>query len=459
MKSIRDIVLIVLTGLLLASCSEVSELMGIDRRIRLSQQVTTRAAQNLNNGYIAEGDRIRVKITPSVTGVTTDYSFTAIAGGILESTPGETVAYYPETGTIDIAAWTPWSVNGETFSVAADQTAGVDYKQSDLLFASVLERSYEGGIIPLEFRHQMAKLNVNVTLEPGITAVTAVTLKNVRRSVMLDALTGNIQTLVDDEHQADDINMSGNGAAVFPPQTLTGVFLEIATPEGTARFAVDGQPFVANGEYTLTVYLSAAALGETTFVNAWDGSDQEVGSGDDGSSGLTIGDIEGDPFLWTGNDIEPTPVVKCNGTPLVKDRDYKLAYFDNNAAGLATIVAKGIGAVYDGMATAKTFHISHSDNGVITFTDESPTQTLSPRTEDNWFTQGLTNNGDGRVTYTLSENTCGATIDADAVVWFTKAGHVTVTATVEDGVSCSYSEKKKSYLLTVVQGEERTLRL
>lgn len=470
MKRIRDIVLIVLSGLMLASCTEVSELMGLDRRVRLSQQtvssqqasVMTRAAQNLNNGYIAEGDRVRVKITPSATSVTTDYSYTAAQYGVLESTVGTPAAYYPADGTIDIAAWAPWTFNAETFTVQSDQTADEDYKLSDLMFAAVEDREYSVGLIPLQFRHRMAKLNVNVMPEGGVTSVSSIRLKNVQRQVMVDMMTGMITPMaVSDEHPADDIVLSNNGAVVFPPQTLDGVFMEVVTPEGTALFAVAEEQFAENGEYTLNIYLTPAAFEETTLVGPWTGIDVEVGGSDNTENRLVIGTIPGDPFLWTQDEsFEPKPVITYNykdgeelkSRTLVENTDYKLAYFDNTQCGQATLLVKGLGP-YDGLAAAKTFRIAQRTDGVIAFdANTTPTRSLSGNAMENVFSKEVTNSGDGRVTYTLSDNTCGATIDG-AIVSFTKVGKVKVTATAEDSPNCAYATSTDSYQLTVVRGE------
>ena len=455
---------------MLASCTEVSELMGLDRRVRLSQQtvssqqasVMTRAAQNLNNGYIAEGDRVRVKITPSATNVTTDYSYTAAQYGVLESTVGTPAAYYPADGTIDIAAWAPWAFNAETFAVQSDQTADEDYKLSDLMFAAVEDREYSVGLIPLQFRHRMAKLNVNVMPEGGVTSVSSIRLKNVQRQVMVDMMTGMITPMaVSDEHPADDIVLSNNGAVVFPPQTLDGVFMEVVTPEGTALFAVEEQQFAENGEYTLNIYLTPAAFEETTLVGPWTGIDVEVGGSDNTENRLVIGTIPGDPFLWTQDEsFEPKPVITYNykdgeelkSRTLVENTDYKLAYFDNTQCGQATLLVKGLGQ-YDGLAAAKTFRIAQRTDGVIAFdANIPPTRSLSGNAMENVFSKEVTNSGDGRVTYTLSDNTCGATIDGSTVS-FTKVGKVKVTATAEDSPNCAYATSTDSYQLTVVRGE------
>lgn len=88
--------------------------------------------------------------------------------------------------------------------------------------------------------------------------------------------------------------------------------------------------------------------------------------------------------------------------------------------------------------------------GEISFATATPKEALHANAADNTYTQEVTNTGDGTVTYTISDNTCGATIDASTgKVTFTQAGSVTITATVADGTNYSYATKTATYTLSV----------
>ncbi len=88
--------------------------------------------------------------------------------------------------------------------------------------------------------------------------------------------------------------------------------------------------------------------------------------------------------------------------------------------------------------------------GEISFATATPKEALHANAADNTFTQEVTNTGDGTVTYTISDNTCGATIDASTgKVTFTQAGSVTITATVADGTNYTYATKTATYTLSV----------
>lgn len=88
--------------------------------------------------------------------------------------------------------------------------------------------------------------------------------------------------------------------------------------------------------------------------------------------------------------------------------------------------------------------------GEISFATATPKEALQANAADNTYTQEVTKTGDGTVTYTISDNTCGASIDASTgKVTFTQAGSVTITATVADGTNYSYATKTATYTLSV----------
>ena len=88
--------------------------------------------------------------------------------------------------------------------------------------------------------------------------------------------------------------------------------------------------------------------------------------------------------------------------------------------------------------------------GEISFATATPKEALHVNAADNTYTQEVTNTGDGTVTYTISDNTCGASIDASTgKVTFTQAGSVTITATVADGTNYTYATKTATYTLSV----------
>ena len=99
---------------------------------------------------------------------------------------------------------------------------------------------------------------------------------------------------------------------------------------------------------------------------------------------------------------------------------------------------------------AMSLPVPEKQDGSIAFATAAPSQTWSATASNNTYTQTVTHTGDGTVTYSISDNTCGAEIDeSSGKVTFTKAGSVTVTATVDDTNAYTYATKNVSYTLTI----------
>ena len=93
---------------------------------------------------------------------------------------------------------------------------------------------------------------------------------------------------------------------------------------------------------------------------------------------------------------------------------------------------------------------SDQKNGSITFGEPAPSVTWSATAGANTYKQEVTKTGDGTVTYSISHNTCGASINASTgEVKFTQVGNVRVTAKVENTKAYVYETKEVGYYLTV----------
>ena len=138
--------------------------------------------------------------------------------------------------------------------------------------------------------------------------------------------------------------------------------------------------------------------------------------------------------------------VKYGTTADDYDLDANPAYSD---AGTYTIYYKVTMPGFTTVTGSATVTIEKA-SGTISFATATPKEALHAAASDNTFTQEVTKTGDGTVTYTISDNTCGATIDASTgKVTFTQAGSVTITATVADGTNYTYATKTATYTLSV----------
>ena len=117
-----------------------------------------------------------------------------------------------------------------------------------------------------------------------------------------------------------------------------------------------------------------------------------------------------------------------------------------DGSGLVTAVADGTATITAkaGDKTA-TCVVTVKKAGSISYTTTAVNKTVG----DDAFTNALTNNGDGTVSY-ASSNTAVATVNATSgQVTIVGAGETTITATVTDGAQYTYATKTATYTVTV----------
>ena len=393
--------------------------------VELKQQALaiseTRAAQNLNDSYIAEGQTVAVKIT----GDDTVYEYTTGENGAM--TAPDPRPCYPSEGTIDITAYYP-STAGETFTVQTDQSADADYLASDLMFASKTGQAKTTDAVALEFEHKLSKIAVNVTAKDGIN-VTSITLKGVLPTVTFNATTGEVGEASGDATDIVIVTSGNKGAAVIPAQTLESKFLEIVTDAGTANYPVN-KTFAASNVYTVNLTLQKTGVNTIAATANWTAG-----------AVLTIDDIADQTF--SGSPITPALTVTSDGTALTANTDYDLTWANNVNVGTATVLVTGKGG-YDGCFGYKTFTINPLAASISYATTSVTSITLNEK-----ITNPLTKTGDGTVAYT-SSNTNVATVDAaTGEVTVVNAGSTTITATVTPTSNSTYATTTASYTLTV----------
>ena len=157
------------------------------------------------------------------------------------------------------------------------------------------------------------------------------------------------------------VDLATSGAAVAPieAQTHTGQALE---PAPVVTLA-DGTVLEKDRDYTLS-YANNIVVGENSATVTITGAGNYVGtltatfSIVEAPEPVTTKDIAQatvEPIAdqdYTGDAVEPKPVVKMDETTLVEGTDYTLAYADNVEAGEATVTITGTGA-YEGTLSAK----------------------------------------------------------------------------------------------------------
>ena len=205
-----------------------------------------------------------------------------------------------------------------------------------------------------------------------------------------------------------EVTIKGDGVAIIKATVTDGPTYTYATNEAS---------------YTLGVGTATMTVTAEGYSGTYDGN----------THGITVKAPDG-------------ATVKYGTTADDYDLDANPAYRD---AGTYTIYYKVTMPGFTTVTGSATVTIEKA-SGTISFTTATPKEALHAAAADNTYTQEVTKTGDGTVTYTISDNTCGATIDASTgKVTFTQAGSVTITATVADGTNYTYATKTATYTLSV----------
>ena len=346
----------------------------------------TRAADGLysaTSGF-SGGETVRVFMNSSSS--SSDYTVGSPTAGVSSLTGGS--LYYPPSGSISLFAIYP-AASASSHTVTYDQTSDANYKASDLMYATkAVDQADKANAQNLEFAHQLVKLKLNIIKGAGITEVTEVKMKNVKRTVSVAPTTSSAgvgsATSTGDENGDEILIFSGSNTSsetqtyvcVFPAQAWNNTdFITVTADSKTVTYQLDRSEWTAGAEYELTFHLNAVAL-------------------------------------------------------------------NNTNAGVATVAAIGKGTYFGQFAT-QTFVINKAA-GSISY----ETGTVNKTTGDSPFTNELTKTGDGIVTY-KSSKTDVATVNNEGLVTIVAAGTTTITATIADGANYTYASKTVSYELTV----------
>lgn len=445
----------------LTACSQ-------DAAVTLAEPNSRRASNNLYTSASGFDGGESVKVWMNSTESSSTYTIstsdkTTLQGGTL---------YYPvgTTGNASIFALYPTASAG-SHTVAYNQHGDAAYKLSDLMYATLsVPLANKTVAQSLSFHHQLLKLHVSVAKGEGVSAITSVKMKNVKRTVTVTPATSSVTigtaTAATDGNGNEIILFSGSStdavqdyACVFPKQPWSGEdFIEIIADGQTATYQLTRSEWTAGSSYTLTLNVNAASLGSTVSISNWtDGGNAVVSSG---GGDLTIADIS--DATYDGTAKTPTPVVKYGNTTLTKDTDYELTYRGNTNAGTATVIAIGIGS-YQGKVGVKDFVIQKA---APTYTAPTATTPTYNGNAQNLVTAGSTN--DGVIKYATSENgDYSTTIPQQTnagthTVWWKLEGdvnHNDVVATQVTGVSiakanCTVALSATS--LTIAPGSNST---
>lgn len=246
---------------------------GVSLRVRqtlepLVSTGDTRAAEGINDTYLAAGETLTVTVESEA------YSFrTTDASGGMASADPEGGPFFPAGGgSIMVGAWYPpvmaYAPSPQPFIVAADQSAPAGYKASDLMYGQPLGGnpvSPTASAVPIRFTHRMAKVRVRVIT--GGVPVTGVSLTGIRRRVVFtpsSGLLGEAEEVAGETTVIMYSNPSGIAteftcAALVPPQVLAERWplVVVMTDSGRRTYRLPAAVALKSGrEYTYTVRLT-----------------------------------------------------------------------------------------------------------------------------------------------------------------------------------------------------------
>jgi hypothetical protein len=187
--------------------------------------------------------------------------------------------FYPTNGSpVNIRAIYPSGyMNSNNFSVTKiSQTSPEEYMASDLMFAKVEGVSTQSTAVQLTFRHLMAKIQVNLTGEGGVTLTNStVKLLGVKTETSFNPQTGEV-SVANATGASSDILMTTNGAegcaAIIVPQSKpSGFLLEIGLRNNDVLHykTVQNIVFEPGKVYTFNVKVIESDISVSTTVTPW----------------------------------------------------------------------------------------------------------------------------------------------------------------------------------------------
>ena len=274
-----------------------------------------------------------------------------------------------------------------------------------------------------------------VTLEASTYYQSPIKMTISKKAGEISFATTSISKTFGDEPFINEPTMTGDGTVTYSSSDTKVAEVNATTGEVTIKgdgvaiikaTVTDGPTYTyATNEASYTLGVGTATMTVT--------AEGYSGTYDGNTHGITVKAPDG-------------ATVKYGTTADDYDLDASPAYSD---AGTYTIYYKVTMPGFTTVTGSATVTIEKA-SGTISFATATPKEALHAAAADNTFTQEVTKTGDGTVTYTISDNTCGASIDASTgKVTFTQAGSVTITATVADGTNYTYATKTATYTLSV----------
>ena len=274
-----------------------------------------------------------------------------------------------------------------------------------------------------------------VTLEASTYYQSPITMTISKKAGEISFATTSISKTFGDEPFINEPTITGDGTVTYSSSDTKVAEVNATTGEVTIKgdgvatikaTVTDGPTYTyATNEASYTLGVGTATMTVT--------AEGYSGTYDGNTHGITVKALDGATVKYgtTADDYD------LDASPAYRDAGTYTVYYKVTMPGFTTV-------------TNSATVIIEKASGTISFDTATPKEALHAAAADNTFTQEVTKTGDGTVTYTISDNTSGATIDASTgKVTFTQAGSVTITATVADGTNYTYATTTATYTLSV----------
>ena len=405
-----------------------------------SDAVYTRAGTGVLNSF-ANGDAIKVYFPENVRiGSATSASSTTYSYSGSSWSPATQPYFNAGTSSCTVHAYYPSSHTNSTssFSVQQDQSGDANYKSSDLMYATAtITKSSPSG--SLTFAHRMAKIIVNATAGADVSTITGVriiggyctiNISTPQSCTLGTTLSNALSTSSYITMYSGGSSGSASCAAMIPPQSISGSFLQVVTNQGTATYSLpSSKSFESGKSYQLDLTVNATAVGTTSSISAWTGT----GIVTVNPSPWTVA-VSG-TYTYSGSEIVPAAgnitVTPVGGSSAISSSEYSVYCENNTNAGTAKLLVYGKDEHF-GKFAETTFTIGKK---TIANGNWSITPTTKVITTYNTFYITVTREGSGTVQASSSNTDVAYTsVSGATVTVYTTAvsGSATITVSVAD---------------------------
>lgn len=293
----KDIFIVLAALVLLPACSSTDEVQPQTNEpqsgtpILLTSRVdgVTRAGYNIQSTQLLSGEQVNVYITAVNNSVTYEDKVYKINAGGEMSPVGNIFPYFPTNSSdrVKVVALYPPAKATKTslsFTVEDNQDKDPQYKQSDLMFGTILDGDGNMAEVArtsvkqtITFKHKLSKITVKLISGTGSPDIkdSEIQICNVYKKIGFTPSSGALGSLQDDRGY---VKITSNGqnnngvSAIIPPQTIsTGYFLKIRLSGGDVIYYSPSQSFdVESGkEYKFTMTINQDGLTVDYTVEDW----------------------------------------------------------------------------------------------------------------------------------------------------------------------------------------------